>query len=43
MLIETVFRDYVPHHVCATHTLLGHMPLDVIIRDVEGKILRLLS
>ena len=42
-MIEMAFRDYVPYHACATHTLPGHMPLDVIIRDAEGKIVRQLS
>jgi F420-non-reducing hydrogenase large subunit len=35
--IEMAFRNYDPCMSCATHTLPGQMPLEVIIRDSEGK------
>ncbi|MHA2621442.1 MAG: Ni/Fe hydrogenase subunit alpha [bacterium JZ-2024 1] len=38
--IEMAFRAYDPCHACATHSLPGHMPLIVSIRDREGNVLR---
>ncbi len=38
--IEMAFRAYDPCHACATHSLPGHMPLLVTIRDDSGKILQ---
>ncbi len=35
--VEMAFRAYDPCFGCATHSLPGQMPLEVIIRDVEGK------
>jgi len=35
--IEMAFRAYDPCFGCATHTLPGHMPLEVTIRDVRGE------
>lgn len=35
--IEMAFRNYDPCMSCATHTLPGQMPLEVIIRDATGK------
>jgi F420-non-reducing hydrogenase large subunit len=34
--IEMAFRSYDPCFGCATHSLPGHMPLEVTIRDVHG-------
>jgi F420-non-reducing hydrogenase large subunit len=34
--IEMAFRSYDPCFGCATHTLPGHMPLEVTIRDARG-------
>ena len=34
--IEMAFRNYDPCMSCATHSLPGQMPLEVVIRDVEG-------
>jgi F420-non-reducing hydrogenase large subunit len=38
-MIEMAFRAYDPCFGCATHSLPGHMPLIVRIRDVNGEIL----
>jgi F420-non-reducing hydrogenase large subunit len=35
-MVEMAFRAYDPCLACATHSLPGHMPLEVIIRDPEG-------
>jgi F420-non-reducing hydrogenase large subunit len=42
-MVEMAFRAYDPCLACATHTLPGQMPLEVIIRDSEGNILQRLS
>jgi F420-non-reducing hydrogenase large subunit len=34
--IEMAFRNYDPCMSCATHTLPGQMPLEIVIRDAEG-------
>jgi F420-non-reducing hydrogenase large subunit len=36
--VEMAFRSYDPCFSCATHSLPGQMPLEVIIRDVDGEI-----
>jgi F420-non-reducing hydrogenase large subunit len=36
--VEMAFRAYDPCLACATHSLPGKMPLEVIIRDVEGEV-----
>lgn len=41
--IEMAFRNYDPCMSCATHSLPGQMPLEVIIRDVDGEELQRLS
>ncbi|HHH42086.1 MAG TPA: Ni/Fe hydrogenase subunit alpha [Chloroflexi bacterium] len=41
--IEMAFRAYDPCFACATHSLPGQMPLEVIIRDAEGKVVERLS
>jgi F420-non-reducing hydrogenase large subunit len=35
-MIEMAFRAYDPCMSCATHTLPGQMPLEVIVRDADG-------
>jgi len=35
-MVEMAFRAYDPCFACATHSLPGHMPLEIIIRDPEG-------
>lgn len=35
--IEMAFRAYDPCFACATHSLPGQMPLEIIIYDVQGK------
>jgi len=35
--IEMAFRNYDPCMSCATHSLPGQMPLEVIIRDKNGE------
>ena len=42
-MVEMAFRAYDPCLACATHTLPGQMPLEVIIRDSKGNILQRLS
>ena len=42
-MVEMAFRAYDPCLACATHTLPGQMPLEVIIRDSEGNVLQTLS
>jgi F420-non-reducing hydrogenase large subunit len=42
-MIEMAFRNYDPCMSCATHSLPGQMPLEVIIRDVEGNQIQKLS
>ena len=37
-MVEMAFRAYDPCLACATHSLPGHMPLEVIIHDTKGKI-----
>jgi F420-non-reducing hydrogenase large subunit len=37
--IEMAYRAYDPCMACATHTLPGQMPLEVVIRDSEGGII----
>jgi len=42
-MVEMAFRAYDPCLACATHSLPGHMPLEVIIRDPKGKIVERLK
>ena len=42
-MVEMAFRAYDPCLACATHTLPGQMPLEVIIRDAKGNEVRKLS
>jgi F420-non-reducing hydrogenase large subunit len=42
-MVEMAFRAYDPCMACATHTLPGQMPLEVVIRDSRGDIIQKLS
>jgi len=42
-MIEMAYRAYDPCIACATHSLPGQMPLEVVIYDKEGKELDRLS
>lgn len=37
-MVEMAFRAYDPCSACATHTLPGQMPLEVVIRDSSGEV-----
>ena len=39
-MVEMAFRAYDPCFSCATHSLPGNMPLEVIFRDAKGNITR---
>jgi F420-non-reducing hydrogenase large subunit len=41
--VEMAFRNYDPCMSCATHSLPGQMPLEVVIRDVDGEEVERLS
>jgi F420-non-reducing hydrogenase large subunit len=41
--VEMAFRPYDPCFGCATHSLPGQMPLELIIRDAEGKVKEVLK
>ncbi len=41
--IEMAYRAYDPCMACATHTLPGQMPLEVVIRDKDGEVIERLS
>jgi F420-non-reducing hydrogenase large subunit len=41
--VEMAFRAYDPCHACATHTLPGHMPLEAIVRDHTGQVVKTFS
>ena len=42
-MVEMAFRAYDPCLACATHYLLGHMPLEIVIRDHKGNKLQWMS
>jgi F420-non-reducing hydrogenase large subunit len=42
-MVEMAFRAYDPCFGCATHTLPGQMPLEVVIRNADGEIVKTLS
>jgi len=42
-LVEMAFRAYDPCLACATHSLPGRMPLEVVIRDASGREVQRLS
>jgi F420-non-reducing hydrogenase large subunit len=35
-MVEMAFRGYDPCFGCATHSLPGQMPLEIIIKDANG-------
>ena len=39
-MVEMAFRAYDPCFSCATHSLPGNMPLEVIFRNAKGDITR---
>ena len=39
-MVEMAFRAYDPCLGCATHSLLGEMPLEVVIRDADAQVIR---
>jgi F420-non-reducing hydrogenase large subunit len=41
--VEMAFRLYDPCFGCATHSLPGQMPLQVVIRDADGEVVEVLS
>jgi F420-non-reducing hydrogenase large subunit len=41
--VEMAFRAYDPCFSCATHSLPGQMPLEVVVRDSEGEEIKRLS
>jgi F420-non-reducing hydrogenase large subunit len=42
-MVEMAFRAYDPCFGCATHSLPGQMPLEVVLRDREGRVLERLA
>ncbi|MFH1453937.1 MAG: Ni/Fe hydrogenase subunit alpha [Armatimonadota bacterium] len=42
-MVEMAFRAYDPCMACATHTLPGSMPMEVEIKDIDGKVVDILS
>jgi len=42
-MVEMAFRAYDPCFGCATHTLPGQMPLEVVIHDSSGEVVERLS
>jgi len=42
-MVEMAYRAYDPCIACATHSLPGQMPLEIVIYDSEGKELDRLS
>ncbi len=41
--IEMAYRAYDPCMACATHTLPGQMPLEVVLRDEDGEVIERLT
>jgi len=42
-MVEMAFRAYDPCMACATHTLPGQMPLEIVIYNSKGEIAEKLS
>ncbi|MBK9121885.1 MAG: Ni/Fe hydrogenase subunit alpha [Chloroflexi bacterium] len=38
-MVEMAFRSYDPCFSCATHSLPGQMPLEVVVRDADGTVI----
>jgi len=41
--VEMAFRAYDPCFGCATHSLPGQMPLEVVVRDAQGQVAEVLK
>jgi F420-non-reducing hydrogenase large subunit len=41
--VEMAFRSYDPCFSCATHSLPGQMPLELVVRDAQGTVIERLS
>jgi len=41
-MVEMAFRAYDPCLACATHSLPGNMPLEIKIRNLDGKLIKTL-
>jgi F420-non-reducing hydrogenase large subunit len=41
--VEMAFRNYDPCMSCATHSLPGQMPLEIVIKDKDGRLVQTLS
>jgi F420-non-reducing hydrogenase large subunit len=39
-MVEMAFRAYDPCFGCATHSLPGQMPLEIMIRDPSGQVVQ---
>ena len=37
-MVEMAFRSYDPCFSCATHSLPGQMPMEIIVRDADGEV-----
>jgi F420-non-reducing hydrogenase large subunit len=42
-MVEMAFRAYDPCFGCATHSLPGQMPLEVTLRDANGRLVDVLK
>jgi F420-non-reducing hydrogenase large subunit len=42
-MVEMAFRAYDPCSACATHTLPGQMPLEIVIYDSNREVIRRIS
>jgi len=42
-MVEMAFRAYDPCFGCATHSLPGQMPLEVVVRDADGDVVKRMS
>jgi F420-non-reducing hydrogenase large subunit len=42
-MVEMAFRAYDPCFGCATHSLPGQMPLEVVLRDPQGQVIERFS
>jgi F420-non-reducing hydrogenase large subunit len=42
-MVEMAFRAYDPCYGCATHSLPGQMPLEILLRDTKGNLIQRLA
>jgi len=42
-MIEMAFRAYDPCFACATHSVIGRIPLELKIYDHEGKLIKVIT